>query len=519
MDDNKNNDAPGTGEYSTVKAPCQPYLEVIFGVEKGKRRVLDRDRIVVGRGEEADFILDDATVSRRHLKVERAGDGYRIKDLGGSNGTRVGGEKIAEATISQGSTIEIGSTVLTLEFGDGAAKLAPDHSVRNMDTQELPALGTRLGRPDPANGEPPRQPTQPMMKQREGSQRTRIPSPLLSQVVSWLVILCVATGGILLLLKLLEGGTTSFFYGGDGGAAQTVDKKPRAVPNRRTSTPEPRSEPETILSEIPIANTPDVAMEKFQLASKHESQAQFTLALEVLEEIAEKYPELTPPSGTPVPEKMDQLKKTIFYRKTVEKARELLERPAPTGEELQELIVELDAIPTTDGQFGEEAMMLSERAKSKMRKLALGLLPTEEPDVQEEIVEEQPPPHKEAEPVVPRNEKKEPADRDEDQKEGKKSKSPAEYLDAARGALDEGSYGQARKNLERARKMAPGNPDVKKLENLFSLEFSKLMKKAAGEENRGKAIVLLEQALTLARKGSPQAAQADKLKKDLASSP
>ncbi len=526
MDDNGIKDGPGTTEQGSAEPPRQAYLEVIFGVEKGKRRVLDRDRMVVGRGEDADFILDDATVSRRHLKVERAGGGYRIKDLGGNNGTRLAGEKITEAAVSEGSAIEIGSTVLTLQFGEPAPKTEPHYSVRNLDTQELPALGTRLGRQDPAAGETPRAPAPPMMKQRESSRRAKMPSPLLAQIVSWLVILCLATGGILLILKLLESGTSAFSYDGKDGILKTEAKKSRVVPSRLTATPEPQDEPESILAEIPIANTPDVAMERFQEASDFESKGQFGEALELLEEIAEKYPEFTPPSGTPVLEKMDLLKKSISYRGTVQGARDLLEAPTPARDALQKIIIELDAIPTTDGQFGEEAMMLSERAKSKMRKLELGLLPTPEADIIEEVEEELPPPEEvekkskhATEKKKKKKEKKKPAEHDEPEEEAVKSKTSAEYLEAARRALEDGNYGQARKNLNKARKLAGADPDIKKLDNLFSLEFSKLMKKSAREEDRGQALKLVEQALSLARKGSPQAAQAAKLKKDLTTAP
>ncbi len=58
---------------------------------------LDKGPVAVGRGESADVIIGDATLSRRHFVVARVGDGYVLNDLNSNNGTWVDGE-LAKAT-------------------------------------------------------------------------------------------------------------------------------------------------------------------------------------------------------------------------------------------------------------------------------------------------------------------------------------------------------------------------------------------------------------------------------------
>lgn len=65
-----------------------PRLEVVEGPNVGQRFFLDEvgRAYVVGRGREADFVLDDAEASRRHLRVVRRGDVLLVRDLGSRNG-------------------------------------------------------------------------------------------------------------------------------------------------------------------------------------------------------------------------------------------------------------------------------------------------------------------------------------------------------------------------------------------------------------------------------------------------
>lgn len=66
----------------------------------------------VGRGAENDVVIDDDSISRRHARIVRAPDGFRVEDLGSLNGTRVDGRP-APATARDGARIEIGDVELS----------------------------------------------------------------------------------------------------------------------------------------------------------------------------------------------------------------------------------------------------------------------------------------------------------------------------------------------------------------------------------------------------------------------
>jgi pSer/pThr/pTyr-binding forkhead associated (FHA) protein len=73
---------------------------------------------VLGRGTEADVIVDDAGVSRRHAEVHADNGQLTVRDLGSTNGTFVDGEKIAGvAALVDGSRIRIGRSQLIVRFG------------------------------------------------------------------------------------------------------------------------------------------------------------------------------------------------------------------------------------------------------------------------------------------------------------------------------------------------------------------------------------------------------------------
>jgi pSer/pThr/pTyr-binding forkhead associated (FHA) protein len=70
---------------------------------------LAKNRMTVGRGGGADITLDDASVSSQHAAFELAGEGFRIRDLGSTNGICVNGSRVAAADLKHGDRLEIGS--------------------------------------------------------------------------------------------------------------------------------------------------------------------------------------------------------------------------------------------------------------------------------------------------------------------------------------------------------------------------------------------------------------------------
>ena len=72
---------------------------------------------VIGRGSEADIIVDDSGVSRRHLEIRLTHGNAIASDLGSTNGTFVEGQRVDAVTLVDGNTLTIGRTQIL--FWDG----------------------------------------------------------------------------------------------------------------------------------------------------------------------------------------------------------------------------------------------------------------------------------------------------------------------------------------------------------------------------------------------------------------
>ncbi|WP_432483944.1 FhaA domain-containing protein [Kineococcus esterisolvens] len=94
--------APATARTSTAG---RPQLEV-----DGRGYVLTEAVTVLGRGSEADVVVDDPGVSRRHAEVRVGPAGARLVDLGSTNGTFVDGERVSSTDLFDGATITLGRT-------------------------------------------------------------------------------------------------------------------------------------------------------------------------------------------------------------------------------------------------------------------------------------------------------------------------------------------------------------------------------------------------------------------------
>jgi pSer/pThr/pTyr-binding forkhead associated (FHA) protein len=73
---------------------------------------LSADVMHIGRSPAADIVLDDPSVSRRHAVVARRGERTVILDDRSLNGVRVNGERVNEASLSDGDTVAVGQVLL-----------------------------------------------------------------------------------------------------------------------------------------------------------------------------------------------------------------------------------------------------------------------------------------------------------------------------------------------------------------------------------------------------------------------
>ncbi|HZO71618.1 MAG TPA: FHA domain-containing protein [Ktedonobacteraceae bacterium] len=90
-------------------------LIMLEGPTVGQSFLLDRQTITVGRGHESDIVIQDTSISRRHVQFSRQGNDDYIHDLGSRNGTRVNDEPLNKPRLlKQGDIISMGN--ISLEY-------------------------------------------------------------------------------------------------------------------------------------------------------------------------------------------------------------------------------------------------------------------------------------------------------------------------------------------------------------------------------------------------------------------
>lgn len=111
---------------------------IVQGPGVGTVYPLNEQKLLVGRGEECQIALDDASVSRVHVEVLRTEHGLMILDQGSSNGLRINGADLPSAMLRSGDVVEL---------GDVRLKFVPA-GVEDVVTQSAPA-STRAAEIDP----------------------------------------------------------------------------------------------------------------------------------------------------------------------------------------------------------------------------------------------------------------------------------------------------------------------------------------------------------------------------------
>ncbi|HEY3804182.1 MAG TPA: sigma 54-interacting transcriptional regulator [Kofleriaceae bacterium] len=97
-------------------------LNVVAGVDQGKIVELASQTIQIGRTG-ADLNLSDGKVSGLHCELRLTPEGYRLRDLGSTNGTYVKGVRVVDGFIAPGSTIQVGKSAIVFEPLDDAVAM------------------------------------------------------------------------------------------------------------------------------------------------------------------------------------------------------------------------------------------------------------------------------------------------------------------------------------------------------------------------------------------------------------
>ncbi|MCC6903918.1 MAG: FHA domain-containing protein [Polyangiaceae bacterium] len=100
---------------------------------------------VLGRGQGADLVLDDADASRKHVELMRKGSQVLVRDLGSKNGALLGEARLEagkDTPWPRGTTLRVGANLLAYEdpVGEALAELerAADERMRDDDLVDAP---------------------------------------------------------------------------------------------------------------------------------------------------------------------------------------------------------------------------------------------------------------------------------------------------------------------------------------------------------------------------------------------
>ena len=164
-----------------------PAVVVMTGPEAGRRIELGVE-VVIGR-QDADLVLKDPEVSRRHAVLRRSGESVVIEDLGSTNGTFVKGERIrSPITVGPGDQVRVGRTTLEIE---------PDW--RAAETVVMPAL-----QPDQIRAAEAPPSGDPVAEHEDSTSTQPLPSRMIESALrparskrSWFAVGAVVLAGVL----------------------------------------------------------------------------------------------------------------------------------------------------------------------------------------------------------------------------------------------------------------------------------------------------------------------------------
>ena len=176
------------------------------GPTVGRTFPLEVEELTIGRDISNQIPINDAEVSRKHVRLTFKNNGYAIEDLGSTNGTFVNGQRISGAVqLKVGDLVAFGENVVLMfegNFDPDATVLSSKANKDNLETMIAsapvpalaPAAAPAKSTPAPAPvyvgqvpASPIQEPTQPKKK-----------SKVIWIVVLVLILLCICAVGAFL---------------------------------------------------------------------------------------------------------------------------------------------------------------------------------------------------------------------------------------------------------------------------------------------------------------------------------
>lgn len=102
---------------ASMSSPVAGAITSAVVLEDGTRQVLDTERVTIGRQSGCTVVIRDSNVSREHAQLRRRPNGWTLRDLGSTNGTKLNGVRVeGEQMLANGDVIMLGSIKVTFEI-------------------------------------------------------------------------------------------------------------------------------------------------------------------------------------------------------------------------------------------------------------------------------------------------------------------------------------------------------------------------------------------------------------------
>lgn len=102
---------------ASMSTPVAGAITSAIVLEDGTRHVLDTERVTIGRQSGCTITIRDTNVSREHAQLRRRPNGWTIRDLGSTNGTKLNGVRVeGEQMLANGDVIMLGAMKVTFEI-------------------------------------------------------------------------------------------------------------------------------------------------------------------------------------------------------------------------------------------------------------------------------------------------------------------------------------------------------------------------------------------------------------------
>ncbi len=120
-----------------------PYLIAFTGKEGWKRFKVKKEKMTIGRSPKADIVLNDERISGIHCMIQYIDDHVVIEDLNSTNGTYINGEGIIKETATTRSNIQIGRTVMKVDYKDELEIQIENELIRKATTDSITGIANR----------------------------------------------------------------------------------------------------------------------------------------------------------------------------------------------------------------------------------------------------------------------------------------------------------------------------------------------------------------------------------------